>query len=136
MNVNSNSTKRAKELRQSQTKAEGLLWSILRSKQLCGLKFRRQHPIEPYFADFACLSHKLVVELDGDYHDHIQDADLDRQRELENRGWKVLRFSNDDVLEDAEAVAHSIAQTLKIPYSFRKRNSAPSGMLSRNAPHQ
>jgi very-short-patch-repair endonuclease len=68
------------------------------------LKFRRQHPIGPYFADFACASHHLVVELDGEYHDHIQGDDLERQRVLESQGWEVLRFANADVLDDVEAI--------------------------------
>lgn len=59
-------TQRAKSLRRTQTETEGLLWSTLRRKQLCGMKFRRQHPIEPYLADFACVSKRLVVELDGE----------------------------------------------------------------------
>ena len=121
---------RARGLRKSQTKAEGLLWSLLRSKQLCDLKFRRQHPIGPFIVDFACQSHHLVVELDGDYHDHIQENDLRRERILESQGWKVIRFANDDVLKDAEAVARAIARQLGLPYEFRKRSSQRSGMMS------
>ena len=119
-----------------QTESEGLLWSLLRSKQLSGLKFRRQHPIGPFFADFACQSHQVVVELDGEYHDHIQEDNLRRQRFLESQGWKVIRFANDDVLKDAEAVARSIAKQLGLPYTLRKRNSKGSGMMSENAPNR
>ena len=127
--------RRARSLRKSQTESEGLLWSLLRSKQLCDLKFQLQHPIGPYFADFACPSHHIVVELDGEFHDHIQEGDLSRQRILESQGWRVLRFANDDVLKDAEAFARSIAKQLGLPYTFRKRTSKRSGMMSENAPN-
>ena len=86
-------TQRAKSLRSTQTEAEGLLWSVLRGKQLCGMKFRRQHPVGPFFADFACVSRRLVVELDGGYHDSIQDNDIKRQQYHSEQGWKVLRFT-------------------------------------------
>lgn len=133
MRSKSESRERARSLRKSQTEAEGLLWSLLRSKQLCGLKFRRQHPIGPFFADFACQSHHVVVELDGEYHDHIQANDLRRERILRNLGWRVIRFADDDVLKNAEAVARSIARQLGLSYTFRKRTSKRSGMMSENA---
>ena len=63
-------TNRARELRQRQTKAESLLGDAVRAKRLCGLKFRRQYAIGPFFADFACVARKLIVELDGGYHDY------------------------------------------------------------------
>ena len=111
------------------------MWGLLQSKQLCGLKFRRQHPIGPFFADFACESHRVVVELDGEYHDHVQENDLRLERIPESQGWKVIRFANDDVLKDAEAVARSIAKHLGLPYTFHKRTSKRSGMMSENAPN-
>ena len=125
---------RAKSLRQSQTDSEGLLWSLLRSKQLCGLKVRRQHPIGPFFADFACQSHQVVIELDGEYHDYIEQDDFRRKRFLEEQGWKVIRFENDEVLKVVEAVARAIATELGIPYEFRKRSLSGSGMMSEKAP--
>ena len=64
-------TKKARELRARQTDAESLLWYALRGRRLCGLKFRRQYPIEPFIADFVCVEKQLVVEVDGDYHDQI-----------------------------------------------------------------
>ena len=125
----------ARSLRKSPTKAELLLWSLLRSRQLCGLKFRRQHPVEPFYGDFACVSHRVVVEQDGEYHEHIAEADLQRQRYLEGQGWKVIRFSNAEVFSDAEAVARAIVKQLGLPYSFRKRTSKRSGSRSEHAPH-
>ncbi|MFT7639078.1 MAG: very-short-patch-repair endonuclease [Pirellulaceae bacterium] len=56
------------------------MWHAIRGKQLSGLKFRRQHPIGPYYADFACVTRKLVVELDGGYHDYQDESDLSRQK--------------------------------------------------------
>ena len=79
-------TTRARSLRTSQTTSEGLLWSVLRAKQLCRLKFRRQHPIESWIVDFACPQKMLVVEVDGGYHDNVVDDDLKRQKHLEALG--------------------------------------------------
>ena len=73
------SSKFARDRRKNATRSEGLLWSILRGKQLCGLKFRREHPIEPWIVDFACVSKHLVIEIDGGYHDATIENDLRRQ---------------------------------------------------------
>jgi very-short-patch-repair endonuclease len=124
------STKRARKLREQQTKAESLLWSVIRAKRLCGLKFRRQYPVGPFFADFACIQRKIVVELDGSYHDYQYEDDLSRQRFLESQGWQVFRFANEDVLEDVEAVAISIATQLGMKACFGRRVRAISGMKS------
>ncbi|RYG31119.1 DUF559 domain-containing protein [bacterium] len=90
----------ARSLRQSQTSAEAKLWNALRNSQLDGLKFRRQHAIGPYVADFACEAIKLVVELDGGVHRDDAQAlkDLYRQQDLERMGWAVLRFENPQVI--------------------------------------
>ena len=124
----------AKELRQNQTKAESLLWELLRGKQLCGLKFRRQHPVDPYFADFACVSKQLIVELDGGYHDQTCDKDFKRQRLLEAQGWQVIRFRNEDVLENVESVARAIATHLGLEYEFVGRPPDGSGIMSSKSP--
>lgn len=107
-------THRSRELRARLTKAESLIWTVLRAKRMAGLKFRRQHPIGPYFADFACIEKKVVVEIDGGYHDRQYDQDRQRQAFLESKGWQVMRFSNEDVLADVEAVAISIAQQMEV----------------------
>lgn len=120
----------ARELRKRQTRSEGLLWSILRGGQLCGLKFRRQHPIAPWIVDFACVAKQLVVEIDGGYHDATQEEDLRRQRDLEQRGWTVLRFTDKDVEQDAESVARSIAVQVGLEYRFTPRRKTGSGMKS------
>jgi adenine-specific DNA-methyltransferase len=88
---------------------------------MCGLKFRRQFPIEPFIADFACVEKHLVVEIDGGYHDYVYEHDESRQKTIEGQGWKVIRFSNEDVLGDVEAVAIAIARHLGMEPRFRRR---------------
>ena len=114
-------TENARELRARQTKAEGLMWAVLRARRLCALKFRRQHPIDPFIADFACAEKRLVVELDGGYHDMIFEEDQQRTEKLRDAGWDVIRFWNEDVLEDVEAVAIGIARHLGLEAEFRSR---------------
>jgi len=99
----------ARELRKRMTDAEALLWRLLRGEQL-GVKFRKQHPVGKYITDFACLSTKLIVELDGGQHGEESAIKKDkvRTRFLEQQGFTVLRFSNNDVLRETEAVLQSI----------------------------
>lgn len=121
---------RARERRKQATKSEGLLWSVLRARQLCGLKFRREHPIGPFIVDFACVSKKLAVEIDGGYHDEIVERDRSRQKLIERAGWDVIRFTAKDVEADAEAVARAIAKHIGIEFSFDRRNGGGSGQKS------
>ncbi|WP_442482927.1 endonuclease domain-containing protein [Aeoliella sp. SH292] len=109
-------TARARELRTRQTEAEAQLWSVLRGRRLGGLKFRRQLPIPPFIADFACIEHSLIVELDGGYHDYVAASDASRQSYLEQQGWRVIRFTNDEVLENLEGVAVAICRSLGVEY--------------------
>jgi very-short-patch-repair endonuclease len=119
---------RARSLRTTQTLSERLVWSLLRANQLCGLKFRRQYRIDPWIVDFACEPQKLVVEIDGGYHDEIVEDDLRRQSDLQRRGWKVLRFRNQDVEMNAESVACAIADELNLVFQFHPRKKSGSGM--------
>ncbi|KAA1262015.1 hypothetical protein LF1_45760 [Rubripirellula obstinata] len=121
----------ARDLRRRQTEAESLLWSVLRAKQVCRLKFRRQHPEPPYIIDFACLAEKLAVEIDGGYHDNVYDKDQARERFLIDRGWRIKRFTNEDVRSDVESVATAIARYLGRVYSFQKRQAGTSSVLDR-----
>jgi len=94
---------RAQELRANQNSAEARVWSILRARRLAGLKFRRQHVLGTYVADFVCLRAKLVIEIDGDTHDeeaHLKDAK--RTEEIEQAGYRVIRFWNNYVLNDRD----------------------------------
>lgn len=112
-------TRLARKLRSTQTEAELLVWNVLRSRRLNGLKFRRQFPVPPFIADFACLEKMLVVEIDGECHNDTWEADKSRQEYLERRGWTVLRFINEDVLSDVEAVAIAIVRHLGLEPEFR-----------------
>ncbi|MGE8497758.1 MAG: endonuclease domain-containing protein [Pseudomonas sp.] len=97
---------RARELRSSATDAEARLWYYLRAGRLAGLKFRRQHPMPPYIADFYCDAAKLIVELDGSQHGG--EEDVRRTLNLEAQGVTVLRFWNDQLLKETEAVLREI----------------------------
>ena len=103
---------KARQLRRDQTDAEQTLWARLRDRQLCGAKFRRQHPVGPFVADFCCTQRRLVVELDGGQHAVEVAADHKRSRFLEEQGYRVLRFWNHDVLKDTVAVLERIAEVL------------------------
>ena len=107
------SHQRAKALRQSQTNAEGLLWHYLRKKQLDGHKFRRQQPIGRYIVDFACMTKKLVVELDGGQHSTQKAYDEHRDQILRDRGFRVMRFWNSMVFENYYGVLESILAALQ-----------------------
>ena len=101
---------RAKQLRREQTPAERKLWSRLRRKQLNGLRFRRQHPIGRYIVDFCCVSQALVVEIDGDTHSVQEQYDQERTAWLEDRGYRVIRFTNRQVERQIDAVLDAIAR--------------------------
>lgn len=101
--------KRAKELRWPMTPAETALWERLKNKQLHGLKFRRQHPLHHFILDFYCHEHQLVVEVDGEIHQQQRDYDQARSEWLAQREFKVIRFTNEEVLTNIEAVLHKIA---------------------------
>ena len=96
----------ARPLRRAQTDAEAKFWNVVRNRNLDGFKFRRQHTIEPYIADFASLESRVIVELDGGQH--TPEVDARRTEYLQARGWLVLRFWNNDVLTNAQGVAEAI----------------------------
>ena len=100
----------AQELRQRQTKAEKILWSLLRNRQLKGKKFRRQHPIAKFVADFYCHESKLAIELDGNFHTSSEAKEYDNTRTvlLNEFGIRVLRFWNDEVMIDVSKVLQKI----------------------------
>jgi very-short-patch-repair endonuclease len=94
-------TTRARQLRKSQTKAESRAWWLLRSRNLAGFKFRRQHPVGPFFADFCCPELKLIVELEGSVHSQpaVIKTDINRDEFLKREGYVVAHFSNGMVLK-------------------------------------
>ena len=101
---------RARELRRRATEAEKILWERLRNRRLRGLKFRRQHPLGPYIVDFYCAAHRLVVEIDGPIHALQQEKDALRAQYLNMYGYRVLRFTNEEVLQDIETVLRRILE--------------------------
>jgi very-short-patch-repair endonuclease len=107
----------ARELRTRSTEAEELLWLVLRNRQFCGFKFRRQHPVSRFILDFYCHEAKLAIELDGSGHsdDDQMVYDAERTKELEAADIKVLRFWNRDVLTKIESVMDEIYRVLCSP---------------------
>jgi adenine-specific DNA-methyltransferase len=133
---------RARSLRETSTDAEALLWFHLRDRRLANHKFRRQRPIGSYFADFACVEARLVVELDGGQHAQAAAYDEDRTRFMQSQGYRVLRFWNDEVLTRTKAVRERILQALQednphphpLPQAgegARQKAAAPSGGRAR-----
>jgi very-short-patch-repair endonuclease len=107
---------RAGELRQNQTEAEAKLWSRLRAHRMAGVQFRRQHAIGNYIVDFCSPRRKIVIELDGSQHLDQADYDLERTQYLQSLGYRVVRFWNNDVLNNTEAVLHAIWEEInKVP---------------------
>ncbi|NOZ41268.1 MAG: endonuclease domain-containing protein [Planctomycetes bacterium] len=99
---------RVKQLRRNATQPEKILWSALRGRNIGGLKFRRQHPLEPYIVDFYCAEARLVIELDGESHNGREEHDFQRTKYLQEKGLTVFRITNDDVFDNLERVAEAI----------------------------
>ncbi len=109
--------KLARELRTKQTSAELLLWQLLRDRQLLGFKFRRQHQSGDYLADYYCREACLVIECDGSVHEVNEQWHHDQKRNayMISQGIRVLRFTNDHILNDTESVLEEIARFLPLP---------------------
>jgi very-short-patch-repair endonuclease len=106
----------AKDLRERATKAEEILWVELRNNKLDGYKFRRQHPLSFYIADFYCHKLKLVIEIDGGYHQTKEQKLLDSERteNIEFQGLKVIRFTNEEVILGVLNVINKIKELIKL----------------------
>ncbi len=104
------STERARALRRRSTKAETLLWRRLRSRELSGVKFRRQVPIGPYFPDFVAFEQRLIIEVDGGQHG---EDGPERSLYLESEGFRILRFWNNEVLENIDGVLSTILAAIE-----------------------
>ena len=111
----SDSFSKAQLLRRNETKAEKLLWEKLRNNQLGGLKFRRQHPVNIYIADFYCHKFKLIIELDGDYHYQEEQKQKDEVRTevLGLNDLKIIRFKNEEVEQDINQVLITIKNKIE-----------------------
>ena len=140
-------TSKARQLRKKSTDAEVALWRHLRNRQLAGCKFRRQVPIDPYVVDFVCFEQRLVIELDGGHHQSQAEDDKARTVWLENQGFRVLRYWNNEVLVNVDGVALSILEAIEHPHlsplPSRERKSSPSPLLGEGrdegenpSPHQ
>src|ERR1700728_4658021 len=119
--VSSNERSRARSMRGTPTDSELRLWRLLRDRRLNGIKFRPQVPIGPYIVDFLCVGAKLIVEADGSQHAESL-PDKARDAYLESQGWKVLRFWNNEVLQNREGVLETIL-------AHARPSSGPSGHL-------
>ena len=100
-----------KELRDNMTEAELILWEHIKSNKL-GVKFRRQHMIECFIPDFVALSCKLIIEIDGEIHKYRKEYDNDREHFLNEKGYRVIRFENDEVLNNIEFVIKKIKENI------------------------
>jgi very-short-patch-repair endonuclease len=105
----------AKELRKNETSAEKILWERLNRNQILGLQFRRQHPINRFIADFFCVKIKLVIEIDGSIHEisEYKDHDLGRSEIFNDFGITVIRFSNEQILEEIDFTTEQIKKISK-----------------------
>ena len=103
---------RARLLRRNMTEADRRLWQIIRMRKIGELKFRRQVPLGRYIADFVCHEARLIVEVDGGQHDHASPQEIERTAFLENEGYRVLRFWNNEVLANLEGVYRAITGEL------------------------
>ena len=102
----------ARRLRRDMTDAERELWSRLRNRQVAGLKFRRQMPLEGFITDFACVEARFVVEVDGGQHADAVERDALRTKAIEGAGYLVIRFWNEDVLKDIDGVIAEIMRVI------------------------
>ena len=107
---------RPRGLRERSTEVEGKLWYRLRNRQLANAKFRRQHMLSPFIADFVCIERKLIIELDGGQHADRTERDKARTKYLETLGYRVLRFWNPEVVSNMEGVLETIYAALNAPH--------------------
>ena len=107
-------TNKARKLRQNLTEQEAVMWHFLRNRGVNGFKFRRQYPIGNYVVDFVCRELKLIIELDGGQHNEPTNIEYDQKRTqyLNEKGYRVIRFWNNDIDENLEGVYQSILKAL------------------------
>lgn len=120
----------ARQMRTEPTPAEDLLWQRLRGRQLCGYKSRRQHTLDRFIVDFCCPSVGLIVEVDGDVHRLQVEADQEREADLTNLGFRVIRFTNEQVSEQIDWVLQRILDALECtpsPFSSFGENGEGAG---------
>ena len=101
----------ARKMRREPTTAERILWVRLKGRRL-GVKFRRQHPINQFIVDFCCLRSRLVIEVDGEIHSSQKGRDIERDRIIENLGYQVLRFTNNQACNETDKVIEIISSKI------------------------
>lgn len=116
--IESSKVLRAKQLRRQMTPAEQILWQAFRANRLQGRHLRRQQVIDGFIVDFYCHAARLVIEVDGDVHKHNPIYDEERDKVLQGRGLRVLRFKNSDVMQNLEGVLDQIAAACLSPPSL------------------
>jgi chorismate synthase len=123
----------ARENRQSQTETEELLWQTVRNRQVGGYKFRRQHPIAGFIPDFVCLEKRLIIEIDGTYHNAEEQKKYDEARAewLKEHQFKLLRFTNEQIKNDMRSVVTTISETLLKSVSYSDQSGTYPPLLRR-----
>ncbi len=118
----------ARELRSNGTLGEAILWKeVLRARQFYGLQWNRQFTIDKFIVDFICRKLKLIIELDGKYHDLISSQDQERDKELLKLGYRVIRISEQEVIQDVNSVYHYLKKYVpeEIKMKWEKENQSP-----------
>ena len=123
----------ARDQRKEPTRAESLFWQAVRNRRFRSLKFKRQLAIGPYIADFCCFEQRLIVELDGEPHDEIAQRlhDLRRDQFLRGEGYRVIRFTNDQVLTGLELVLRQLEERLALAWHPSSDPASPGHLLPR-----
>jgi Uncharacterized protein conserved in bacteria len=129
---NARTFKFAQKLRKGMTDAEKILWSRLSNKRLHGYRFKRQHPIQNFIADFYCHKAKLIIEVDGRIHEQPQQIlhDQERTARIKEAGCRILRFTNNEVKNQIDTVVHAIELELKVASSDATSPSGEAGGAS------
>lgn len=115
----------ARAMRRAPTQAEEVLWGALRDRQM-GVKFRRQHPVGQFILDFWCADMRLAVELDGEIHDEQAERDAERTRILEAHHYRIVRFRNEEVLNDLDGVLMRIRAALSPFHALEDQADPPT----------
>lgn len=115
----------ARRLRKRMTDAESILWKELRSRKCNGFKFRRQVPIAWYVVDFLCMEQSLVIEVDGGIHSEQKQYDAEREEDLQNRGYHILRFTNEQIVQNLPSVLNTISEA---PLSWKGERGGRRGV--------
>ena len=118
----------ARQLRRYETELEKIMWEILRNRRFLGFKFRRQHVVEGFVADFYCHRLKFIVEIDGWVHDKRKHYDKIRDDILKSKGYSIIRFKNDEVVGNLSKVCQNLEYALTLTLSQGERESKPKAL--------